>query len=54
MHDSAQCWQLRTMNVAIGVGHLQAVDHHQRADADLDARAAEPQHLGRCVSVNES
>ena len=36
--------------LAIGVGHVEAVDHHQRADRHLDARAAEPQHLaaGAC------
>jgi hypothetical protein len=32
---------------AIGVGHVEAVDHHQRLDRRLDARAAEAQHLGQ-------
>ena len=27
-------------------GHLKAVDHHQRADVDLQMAAAEMQHLG--------
>jgi hypothetical protein len=32
---------------AIGVGHIEAVDHHQRLDRRLDSRAPEAQHLGQ-------
>ena len=38
--------------LSVGVGHVEAVDHHQRLHRDLDARAAEAQHL-RDVRVAE-
>jgi hypothetical protein len=31
---------------AILFGHLQAVDHHQRSDCNIESAAAEPQHFG--------
>jgi hypothetical protein len=37
----------------IDVGHLEAVDHHQRADGHFDARSAQPQHL-REMRIAES
>src|SRR5438477_1757661 len=31
---------------AIGIGHLQAVEHHDGADGHVDPRTSEPEHLG--------
>ena len=35
---------------AIGVGHFETIDHHDRADGHLDARTSQPEHF-RDVSV---
>jgi hypothetical protein len=32
---------------AVGVGQLQAVNHHQRAESDLHARSSQAKHLGQ-------
>ena len=39
---------------AVVVRHLQAVDHHQGLDIDLEQRAAEPSISGTCVSLKKS
>ena len=38
---------------AVGGGHLEAVDHHQRGDRHVDARSPEPQHLGQMRVLEE-
>ena len=38
---------LRDNDLAIAVRHLQAIDHHQRADFDLELAAPEIEHLGK-------
>ena len=30
---------------AIGIGHLQTVDHHDGADGNLDPRTSQPEHF---------
>jgi len=31
---------------AVGVGHVERIDHHQGPDLDLEARPPQPEHLG--------
>ena len=40
--------------LAVGIGHLQAVDHHEGFDRDVEPAAAQPQHVGEVRSLKNS
>ena len=47
MRDSGALDAVADNQLAIGIGHVEAVHHHQRSDGHIDARPAEAQHLGQ-------
>ena len=53
MRSSGVSTQRSRMSCAAGIGHLQAVDHHEGFDIDVQAAAAEAEHVGEVGLLEE-